>query len=43
MLVDHAQSRAARGLVGQLVVEGDENPEIFRPHQPAEEMNTATH
>jgi nitrite reductase (NO-forming) len=43
MLVDHALSRAARGLIGQLVVEGDENPEIFMPHQPAGEMNTATH
>ncbi len=29
MLVDHALSRAARGLIGQLVVEGEEQPEIF--------------
>jgi nitrite reductase (NO-forming) len=43
MLVDHALSRAARGLIGQLVVEGDENPEIFRPHQAPDEMNAATH
>jgi nitrite reductase (NO-forming) len=43
MLVDHALSRAARGLVGQLVVEGDEQPDIFMPHQAADEMNTATH
>ena len=29
VLVDHALSRAERGLAGYLVVEGDENPEIF--------------
>lgn len=43
ILVDHALSRAARGLVGQLVVEGDDNPEIFMPHQSTEEMNAASH
>jgi nitrite reductase (NO-forming) len=43
MLVDHALSRAARGLIGQLVVEGDEQPDIFMPHQTADEMNAATH
>lgn len=31
MLVDHALSRAARGLIGQLVVEGDAQPDIFKP------------
>ncbi|MGQ7793324.1 copper-containing nitrite reductase [Faunimonas sp. B44] len=30
VLVDHALSRAARGLVGTLVVEGPEQPDIFR-------------
>jgi nitrite reductase (NO-forming) len=30
VLVDHALSRAARGLVGSLVVEGPEQPDIFR-------------
>ena len=29
VLVDHALSRAERGLAGYLLVEGDENPEIF--------------
>ncbi|MDP2779639.1 copper-containing nitrite reductase [Devosia sp.] len=29
LLVDHALSRAARGLVGKLIVEGAETPEIF--------------
>jgi nitrite reductase (NO-forming) len=43
VLVDHALSRAARGLVGQLVVEGDENPEIFKAHQGMGEMDTSTH
>lgn len=30
ILVDHALSRAERGLVGFLEVEGEENPEVFR-------------
>ena len=29
ILVDHALSRMERGLAGYLVVEGDENPEVF--------------
>lgn len=29
VLVDHALSRAERGLAGYLIVEGDDNPEIF--------------
>ena len=36
ILVDHALSRMERGLKGVLVVEGDENPQIFRPHQAAD-------
>lgn len=43
MLVDHALSRAARGLIGQLVVEGEPQPDIFMPHQAAGEMDAATH
>ena len=38
MLVDHALSRAARGLIGQLVVEGEEQPEIFAPQAAPVEM-----
>jgi nitrite reductase (NO-forming) len=30
-IVDHALTRAERGLKGLLIVEGPENPEIFRP------------
>jgi nitrite reductase (NO-forming) len=29
ILVDHALSRLERGLAGFLMVEGDENPDIF--------------
>ncbi len=43
MLVDHALSRAARGLVGQLVVDGEDNPEVFKPHQNVHEMDAKTH
>jgi nitrite reductase (NO-forming) len=43
MLVDHALSRAARGLIGQLIVEGEEQPDIFMPHQAPDEMSAATH
>ena len=34
MLVDHALSRAARGLVGHLLVEGKEDPSIFHTQTP---------
>ena len=43
MLVDHALSRAARGLIGQLVVEGEDQPEIFKPDQAPDEMDAVTH
>jgi nitrite reductase (NO-forming) len=43
MLVDHALSRAARGLIGQLVVEGEEQPEIFQPHEAPAQMSVETH
>jgi nitrite reductase (NO-forming) len=36
ILVDHALSRMERGLKGVLVVEGNDNPQIFRPHQAAD-------
>jgi nitrite reductase (NO-forming) len=38
LLVDHALSRAARGLVGQLMVEGDEQPDIFKPDDAPAKM-----
>jgi nitrite reductase (NO-forming) len=38
LLVDHALSRAARGLIGQLVVEGEEQPEIFKPDEAPAKM-----
>lgn len=34
-LVDHALSRAEKGLAGTLVVKGAENPDIFRSNEPA--------
>ena len=34
VLVDHALSRAARGLVGKLIVEGPERPDLFREGLP---------
>jgi nitrite reductase (NO-forming) len=43
MLVDHALSRAARGLIGQLVVEGNEQADIFAPHQAPDEMSAMSH
>jgi nitrite reductase (NO-forming) len=30
LLVDHAISRVERGLVGNLIVEGPDNPDIYR-------------
>lgn len=36
-LVDHSLSRAERGLVGYLEVEGPENPEIFDGENPVQE------
>ncbi len=38
ILVDHALSRAARGLVGQLIVDGEENPEVFKTKEVPAEM-----
>lgn len=39
MLVDHALSRAMRGLLGVLEVEGEDNPEIFKPAKPLPPQN----
>jgi nitrite reductase (NO-forming) len=36
VLVDHALSRMERGLKGLLVVDGADNPQVFRPHQAAD-------
>jgi nitrite reductase (NO-forming) len=38
VLVDHALSRAARGLIGQLVVEGADQPEIFTTDETPAQM-----
>jgi nitrite reductase (NO-forming) len=38
MLVDHALSRVARGLIGQLIVDGPAQPEIFKPNEDPEQM-----
>ena len=35
VLVDHALARAERGLAGYLIVEGEENPEIFNAPEEA--------
>jgi nitrite reductase (NO-forming) len=35
VLVDHALSRVERGLAGYLIVEGEENPEIFESIEEA--------
>lgn len=43
MLVDHSLSRAARGLVGILAVEGPENPAVFKPHQKTMKMAEGAH
>ena len=43
MLVDHALSRAARGLIGQLVVEGDPQPDIFKPDEEMAQMSATAH
>jgi nitrite reductase (NO-forming) len=43
LLVDHALSRAARGLIGQLVVEGEAQPDIFEPYEPMVAMDAKSH
>ena len=40
----HARrSRAARGLIGQLVVEGEAEAEIFMPHHAPDQMSAMEH
>ena len=39
LLVDHALSRAARGLVGKLIVEGPEQPDLFREGVDGKELS----
>jgi nitrite reductase (NO-forming) len=43
MLVDHALSRAARGLIGQLVVTGEQQADIFKPDEEMTEMAANAH
>jgi nitrite reductase (NO-forming) len=43
MLVDHALSRAARGLIGQLNVEGEQQADIFMANEEMTEMATNAH
>lgn len=43
VLVDHALSRAARGLVGKLVVEGPDQADLFTPHQATEQTAHEAH
>ncbi len=42
ILVDHALSRAERGLAGILQVEGPENPAVFKDHNPQRSANSAS-
>jgi nitrite reductase (NO-forming) len=43
MLVDHALTRVARGLVGILEVTGPDNPDIFRDYDPAKSAESMSH
>jgi nitrite reductase (NO-forming) len=43
MLVDHALSRAARGLLGIMEVEGPENPEVFKAGNPVRKPPSMKH
>jgi nitrite reductase (NO-forming) len=43
ILVDHALSRAERGLAGILQVEGPENPAIFKDYDPERSAQSAGH
>lgn len=43
MLVDHALSRATRGLLGVLEVEGAENPDVFKPAIPSKNPPSMKH
>ncbi len=43
MLVDHALTRVERGLVGILDVQGPDNPDIFKDHDPAKSAKSMSH
>lgn len=43
MLVDHALTRVERGLVGILEVDGPQNPDIFKDHDPAKSAKSLSH
>jgi nitrite reductase (NO-forming) len=43
MLVDHALSRVERGLAGVLDVEGPDNPNVFKDHDPAKSAKSMSH
>jgi nitrite reductase (NO-forming) len=43
MLVDHALSRAARGLVGMLEVTGPENTAVYKDYDPARSAHSTSH
>ena len=43
MLVDHALTRVERGLVGILEVQGPDNPDIFKDHDPAKSAKSMSH
>ena len=43
MLVDHALTRVERGLVGILEVEGPDNPDVFKDHDPMKSAQSMSH
>lgn len=43
MLVDHALTRVERGLAGVLAVEGPDNPNVFKDHDPARSAQSMSH
>jgi nitrite reductase (NO-forming) len=43
VLVDHALSRVGRGLAGILQVEGPDNLEVFKDHDPARSADSMSH
>jgi nitrite reductase (NO-forming) len=43
VLVDHALTRMERGLVGVLIVEGPDSPEIYRAQDGAQVSTHASH
>ena len=42
ILVDHALSRAERGLAGILQVDGPPNPTVFKDHNPQRSAQSAS-